>query len=89
MITFYQTKVVVNIACSKQSELLTMQHQYDDTACGIWKAERRIRIASSVASSTVHSMLYSKFNGNEATCWGLGQEKVIASQYIVTKWGHL
>ena len=82
MITFYQTKVVVNIARSKQLELLAMQLQYDDMACGIWKAERRIRIASSVASSTMRSMLYSKFNGNETTQWGLGQEKVITSQYI-------
>ena len=77
MITFYQTKVVVNVARSKQLELLAMQLQYDDTACGIWKAERRIRIA-------MRSMLYSKFNGSEATQWGLGQEKVITctSQYI-------
>ena len=33
------------------------------------------RQATTQVSSTVHSMLYSKFNGNEATSWGLGQEK--------------
>ena len=30
-------------------------------------------------------MLYSKFNGNEATCWRLGQENVTASQYLKLK----
>jgi len=97
MITFYRTKVVVSEAHSKQLQLITMQHQYDDMACGIWKAERRTRITSSMAgtiakrrattqvSSTVRSMLYSKFNGNEATRWGLSQEKATASQYLKLK----
>jgi len=81
IITFYQTKVVVNEAHSKQLQLITMQHLYDGMARGIWKAEKRTRIASSMAGtiakrraitqvpSTVHNMLYSKFNGNEAKRW--------------------
>jgi len=59
----------------------------------MWKAERRIRITSSVAgtiakrrastqvTSTVYNMIYTKFTGNEATRWGLGQENNTATQW--------
>ena len=43
------------------------------------------RRATTQVSSTVRSMLYSKFNGNEATRWGLSQEKATASQYLKLK----
>ena len=77
-----------------------MQPQYDEMASGIWKAERRIRITSSMAgtiakrrattqvTSTLHNMLYTKFSGNEATRWGLSQERATASQYIQWKQQH-
>ncbi|XP_065902388.1 uncharacterized protein [Dysidea avara] len=69
-------------------------------AFGIWKAERRVRITSSMAgtiakrrastqvTSTVHNMLYTKFSGNEATCWGLSQERATASHYMQWKQQH-
>ena len=79
-----------------------MQHQCDEIemACGNWKAERRTRITSSVAgtiakrqastqvTSTVHTMLYTKYSGNEATRWGLSQKKATASQYTQWKQQH-
>ena len=73
-----------------------MQHGYDETAHSIWKAERRLRITAFMAGtiakqwqstqvgSTIRSMLYSKFNGNLATRWGLSQEKASAELYVAT-----
>jgi len=34
MISLYQTKVVMNTSRSKQLQLLTRQHHYDEMACG-------------------------------------------------------
>ena len=100
MVSFYKTKVVVTQQRAKELQLLTVQHGYDEVACSIWKAERRLRITSSIAGtiakrrpttqvrSSVHTMLYSKFSGNEATRWGLSQEKTTAEQYIQWKAQH-
>ena len=49
MVSFYKTKVVVNQQRAKVLQLLTMQHGYDETAYSIWKAERQLRITSSIA----------------------------------------
>ena len=97
IVSFYKTKVVVTEQRAKQLELLTMQHGCDEAAYSIWRAERRLRITASIAGtiakrrpstqvgSTVHNMLYSKFTGNQATRWGLSQEKATAEEYIQCK----
>ena len=100
MVSFYKTKVVVNQQRAKELQLLTIQHGYDETACSIWKAERRLRITSSIAGTIgkcqpttqvgtcICTMLYSKFCGNEATRWSLSQEKATVEQYIQWKAQH-
>ena len=97
IVSFYKTKVVLTEQRAKQLELLTMQHGCDEAAYSIWRAERRLRITASIAGtiakrrpstqvgSTVHNMLYSKFTGNQATRWGLSQEKATAEEYIQCK----
>lgn len=100
MVSFYKTKVVVTQQRAKELQLLTVQHECDEVACNIWKAERRLRITSSIAGTiakrrsttqvgpSVRAMLYSKFSGNEATRWGLSQEKATAEQYVQWKAQH-
>ena len=99
MVSFYKTKVVVNQQRAKELQLLIMHHGYDETACSIWKAERRLRITSIAGTiskrrpttqvgTCIRTMLYSKFCGNEATRWGLSQEKATAEQYIQRKAQH-
>ena len=95
MISFYKIKIIVTQQRAKEIQLLTMQQRHDEVACSIWKAERRLRITSSIAGTiakrrpttqvgtSIRSMLYSKFSGNQATCWGLSQEKATAQQYTV------
>ena len=46
MASFYKTKVVVTQQRANELQLHTVQHGYDEVACGIWKAERRLRITS-------------------------------------------
>ena len=96
IVSFYKTKIVLTEQKAKQLQLLTMQHGYDETAHSIWKAERRLRITASMAGtiakrrqstqvgSTIRSMLYSKFTGNQTTRWGLSQE--IASAELYVQW---
>ena len=43
------------------------------------------RQQSRQVGSTICSMLYSKFTGNQATWWGLSQEKSSAEQYVQWK----
>ena len=74
-----------------------MQHGYDEAAHNVWKAERRLRITASIAGtiakrwpstqvgSTIHSMLYTRFTGNQVIRWGLSQEKATAEEYIQWK----
>ena len=80
-----------------------MQHGYDEAAHSIWKAERQLKITASMVGtivkqrlntqveSTICTMLYTRFTENQATRWGLSQEKATAEEYI--KWknnkGHL
>ena len=97
MVSFYKTKVVLTEQKAKQLQLLTMQHGYDEATHNIWKAERQLRITASMAGtiakwwqstkvgSTIHSMLYFKFTGNQATRWCLSQEKASAEQYVQWK----
>ena len=100
MVNFYKIKVIVTQQRGKEIQLLTMQQGHDEVACSIWKAERRLRITSSIAGTiakrrpttqvgtSVRSLLYSKFSGNQATRWGLSQEKATAQQYIQWKAQH-
>ena len=74
-----------------------MQHGYGEAAHSIWKAERRLRITASMAgttakrlpstqvASTIRSMLYTRFTGNQATRWGLSQVKATTEEYIQWK----
>ena len=50
-VSFYKTKVVVNQQRAKELQLLTTQHGYNETACSMWKAERRLRITSSLVGT--------------------------------------
>jgi len=79
-------------------ELATRVHSYDDDASVVWLTERRQRITSSNARSIakwrlatpvnhlVHQLLYSTFQGNSATRWGLQQEEYSVGVY--TSWLH-
>ena len=49
MVSFYKTKVYSYNPT--ESKILTVQHGYNEVACGVWKAERRLRITSSIAGT--------------------------------------
>ena len=51
MVSFYKIKVILTQQRSKEIQLLTMQQGHDEVACSIWKAERRLRITSSIAGT--------------------------------------
>ena len=68
----------------------------DETALIKWKTERRIRITSSnvgkiakrrkstPVGNLVCQLLYTTFQGNASTAWGLSQEEASSHQYL--KW---
>ena len=88
--SFYNTKVFVNDKKAKEIEKCT-RGQADDEQ---WMVERRVRLTASRVGSIikmrsttkrskkVEELLYSKFRGNEATCYGSTKEETTIQQYI-------
>ena len=88
--SFYNTKVVVNDKKAKEIEKCT-RGQADDER---WMVERRLRLtvsrvgsiikmrSTTKRSKKVEELLYRKFRGNEATCYGSTKEETTIQQYI-------
>ena len=87
MIRCYSTEVMVDSDKANSIELTTRYHSHNDDDSVAWFSERRKRITSSNVRSIakrrsttpvarmVNQLLYSTFQGNAATRWGLEQEK--------------
>ena len=98
MVAYYNTHVKVNTNKAKIIQLETAQQSHDEVASHKWKTQRRERITSSNVGTIakrrattpvnrlVHQLLYTSFQGNTATQWGLSQEE--ASYYSYLKWLH-
>lgn len=98
MIRCYNAEVVVNSDKADLIELTTRNHGHDDDESVVWLTERRRRITSSnvrtivkrrpttPVARTVNQLLYSTFQGNKATRWGLDQEQHTVGVY--TSWLH-
>ena len=96
MEAYYTTHVKVDTNKATIIQLETTQQSHDEVACHKWKAQRRERITSSnvgiiakrrattPVKRLVHQLLYTSFQGNTATKWGLSQEE--ASYYSYLKW---
>ena len=93
--SYYKTKVEVGPNQRKIIELSTAQHSCgDDNAMVLWKTRRRMHItssntgkiakrrASTPVGRQVQQLLYSTFQGNKATAWGLSQEEASSVHYM-------
>ena len=97
MVSYYSTHVKVNTNKAKIIQLETTQQSHDEVSSYIWKAKRRERIPSFNVGTTakcrattpvkwlVQQLLYTSFQGNATTKWGLSQEE---GYYSYLKWLH-
>ena len=84
---YYLANVKVSVEKYEELKLRTTGQGKCDNSLQVWSAERRKQVtASNVAkiakrrpttkvSSTVKQLLYTKFEGNTATRWGILQEE--------------
>jgi len=96
MISYYNTNVKITEAAAEKISINTIG-QGDGEFDQIWHEERRKRITSSnvgqiskrkqttKVNATIKKLLYSKFQGNKATDWGLLQEDFSRQKYLEVK----
>ncbi len=88
--SYFETKVSVTPEEAKEIERCTRDQAEDE----YWRSERRKRITASSAGGVakmkestkrgkkVQALLYSKFHGNAATCYGSRMESTAIDEYI-------
>ena len=94
---YYLANVKVSVEKCEELKLRTTGQGKCDNSLQVWSAERRKRVtASNVAkiakrrpttkvSSMVKQLLYTKFEGNTATRWGILQEESTNIKYLAEK----
>ena len=94
---YYLANVKVSEAKCEELKLKTAGQGKCDNSLQVWLAERRKRItasnvgciakrrATTKVNSTVKKLLYTKFEGNTATKWGILQEESTNTRYLEEK----
>ena len=90
---YYLANVKVSEVICEELKLKTAGQGKCDNSLQVWLAERRKRITSSNVGSIakmrtttkVKKLLYSKFEGNTVTKWGILQEESTNSKYLEEK----
>lgn len=94
IVNFFKSNIMITSDKMKEIQSLTCEQGDNEAASVIWKSERRLRITSSnvkmiaqrrpttAVAPAVKQMLYSKFQGNAATRYGLGQERESSCKYL-------
>ena len=94
---YYLTNVKVSVEKCEKLQVKTTGQGKCDNSLQVWSAERRKRITASnvgkiakrkpttKVSSAVRQLLYTKFEGNTATRWGILQEETTKAKYLAEK----
>ena len=94
---YYLTNVKVSVEKCEELQVKTTGQGKCDNSLQVWSAERRKRITASnvgkiakrkpttKVSSAVRQLLYTKFEGNTATRWGILQEETTKAKYLAEK----
>ena len=94
---YYLTNVKVSVEKCEELQVKTTGQGKCDNSLQVWSVEQRKRITASnvgkiakrkpttKVSSAVRQLLYTKFEGNTATRWGILQEETTKAKYLAEK----